>query len=226
MKKKFLLFILFLGAITAHAQGIRNSILGVYSGTYLDYATWPNFDTVQAGVKVTALPNDTAGFIAYDTINNIIDTIFISLEYDMNHQFIVDTFLYYQVFNICGDIIPRKDSIYYGRCIQNENSGNPQGEVRLKAVSYTFPTSIPEIEKPKFTLYPNPAQDFVSIQLPENYTHAQLSIYNLTGQLISKNQITQPNQQIPITELGNGIYIFVIQTKDKIIGRQRVVVAR
>ncbi len=71
-------------------------------------------------------------------------------------------------------------------------------------------------------IYPNPAQDFVSIDIPKNYSHAQLSIYNLTGQLVATKPI-QSNQNIPVTELGNGMYIFVVQTGDK-IWRERVVV--
>jgi Secretion system C-terminal sorting domain len=79
--------------------------------------------------------------------------------------------------------------------------------------------------KEEIKIYPNPAQDFVSIDMPSNYQNPQLSIYNLTGQLVARKQITA-NQQIPISELGNGMYIFVIQSGDKVIGRQRVVVAR
>lgn len=78
----------------------------------------------------------------------------------------------------------------------------------------------------KTKIYPNPAQDFINIELPKNYNQAHLSIYNLTGQLISQKQLTQPKQQISITEFNNGMYIFVIQCEDKVIGRQRVVVAR
>jgi Secretion system C-terminal sorting domain len=85
--------------------------------------------------------------------------------------------------------------------------------------------SINENLKGKVTIYPNPAQDFVSIDIPTNYPNPQLRIYNLTGQLVAQKQITA-NQQIPISALGNGMYIFVIQSGDKIIGRQRVVVAR
>ena len=223
MKKKFLLFILFLGAITAQAQGIRNSILGRYSGTYWDYATYPD-PPVVAGAKITALQSDTSGMIIIDTINNVIDTayVFMVITFPQNVQ---DTLLTDKYNNLNGDIIPNCDSINYSLFPKN-NFSNPLGIWRLKCLNHTFPTSIPEIEKPKVTLYPNPAEDFVSIQLPENHTHAQLSIYNLTGQVISQKQITQPNQQIPITDLGNGMYIFVIQTKDKIIGRQRVVVTR
>lgn len=75
-------------------------------------------------------------------------------------------------------------------------------------------------------IYPNPAQDFVNIDLAKNINHAQLSIYNLTGQLVMQKQITQPNQNIPITELGNGVYVFVVESGGAVVGRKRVVVAR
>jgi OOP family OmpA-OmpF porin len=78
----------------------------------------------------------------------------------------------------------------------------------------------------KTKIYPNPAQDFVSIDLPKNISQAQLSIYNLTGQLVLQKQIIQPNQTIPITELGNGIYIFVVESEDRVVGRERVVVLK
>lgn len=74
------------------------------------------------------------------------------------------------------------------------------------------------------TIYPNPATDLISINLPSNYSNPQLSIYNLTGQLLSQKPIT--STQIPITELRNGMYIFVIESGDKVVGRQRVVVNR
>lgn len=88
-------------------------------------------------------------------------------------------------------------------------------------------TAIPEhLFKSPIKIYPNPASDFISIELPQNYTQAQLSVYNLTGQLVSHKHLTQSSQQIPIHELGNGMYIFVIQNRDEIIGRLRVVIAK
>jgi hypothetical protein len=78
----------------------------------------------------------------------------------------------------------------------------------------------------KIKIYPNPANDFVSIELPLNLNHAQLNIYNLIGQLVSKKQLMKSNQQFPILELDSGIYIFVIQNEDKVVGRKKVVVAR
>lgn len=90
----------------------------------------------------------------------------------------------------------------------------------------TTSVGVEENEIDKINIFPNPTQDFVNIELPKNINQVQLSIYILTGQLISQKQIKQFNKQISITELGNGMYIFLIQKGDKVIGRQRVVVAR
>lgn len=88
------------------------------------------------------------------------------------------------------------------------------------------PLGINENGAEKIKVYPNPAQDCVTLTIPQNFTNAQLSIYNLTGQLLMQKQIAQPNQQIPITELSNGMYIFVVQNGERVIGRQRMVVNR
>jgi hypothetical protein len=66
----------------------------------------------------------------------------------------------------------------------------------------------------------------LSIDLPKNINQASLYIYNLTGQLVLQKQITQPNQTVPITELGNGVYVFVVESGGEVVGRKRVVVAR
>lgn len=75
-------------------------------------------------------------------------------------------------------------------------------------------------------IYPNPAVDYVGIDIPQNYNQAQLYIYSLAGQLLSKKQITSVNQQIPIPELSNGMYIFEVRDGDSIVGREKVIVSR
>jgi OOP family OmpA-OmpF porin len=78
----------------------------------------------------------------------------------------------------------------------------------------------------KTKIYPNPAQDFVSIELPKNSSQVKLDIYNLTGQLVLQKQISQPIQTIPIIELGNGMYIFVVESGDRVVGRERVIILK
>lgn len=102
------------------------------------------------------------------------------------------------------------------------------GYIYIDSITVTLCDDVGIEEKPidKIDIYPNPTQDFVNVEISGNYKATQLNIYNLTGQLIYQKQLTQPNEQIPIPELGNGMYIFVIQNEDRVIGRHRVVVAR
>jgi hypothetical protein len=94
-------------------------------------------------------------------------------------------------------------------------------------VSITKCSGVGLLEIPyNINIYPNPAQDLVSVTMSKNVSNAQLNIYNLTGQLISQKQITQSDQTIPITELDNGVYIFVIQNEDTILYRQRIIIAK
>jgi hypothetical protein len=83
-------------------------------------------------------------------------------------------------------------------------------------------------EKPieQIKIYPNPAQDYVRVDLPKNINQVSLNIYNLTGQLILQKQIAQANQTIPITELGNGVYVFVVESWGEVVGRKRVVISK
>ncbi len=89
---------------------------------------------------------------------------------------------------------------------------------------YSYITSNEENKPIALYIYPNPASNFVSISLPTNQINSRLSIYNLTGQLVLQKPII--STQIPIADLGNGMYIFVITADDKVLSRQRVVVAR
>jgi OOP family OmpA-OmpF porin len=124
--------------------------------------------------------------------------------------------------------LPENDDTIQVQGYSNSWASAKSGYIYIDSVSVTLCDDVGIEEKPldKIDIYSNPTQDFVSIGLPKSYTQANLSIYNLTGQLISQKQLTQTNQQIPIIELSDGMYIFVIQNGGKVIGRQRVIVAR
>lgn len=84
---------------------------------------------------------------------------------------------------------------------------------------------VDEYLKEEIKIYPNPAQDYVSVDVPAAYKDLHLSIYNLTGQLITQKQITH-SQQIPISELVNGMYIFVVAANSKPLYQGKFIVNR
>src|SRR6218665_4024 len=58
--------------------------------------------------------------------------------------------------------------------------------------------------KNTFSIYPNPATDFVAIQTDSEIK--SVSVYNLLGQLVS----TQKSKEINLSDMANGMYIFQI----------------
>ncbi len=74
-----------------------------------------------------------------------------------------------------------------------------------------------------FELYPNPANQSITLSTP-NGQNAQLSIYNLMGQV----QYQNPNQapgNIDISQLATGLYIFELR-QGNVVHRQRVEVVK
>ncbi|MEK8179097.1 T9SS type A sorting domain-containing protein [Flavobacterium buctense] len=63
----------------------------------------------------------------------------------------------------------------------------------------------------KLVLYPNPAHDFINIQLPSGNFNYDCEIFDLTGKLISQKTIT--NSKIDIQSLSKGIYILTVKSE-------------
>ncbi len=187
----------------APTLNVRNSVLGIYTGTYIEFANWPNLDTVAAGVKITALPNDTTGVITHDTLNNTTDTMYLGYWYDV-FQVIVDT-----AFQPCGDLYPAKDSIFYSRCVGP--SGNPIAEYRITCVQHTFPTNINE-DAIYTNIFPNPASTILRIINNKNSINGY-AIYNSVGQIQVKDSFITINEiNINIENLSQGFYYIKIKT--------------
>ena len=74
-------------------------------------------------------------------------------------------------------------------------------------------TSVDEFVGQQFKVYPNPAKNWVSITIPENWTEdATISITNQTGQTFRTYEPDQCSQPIDLTGLKGGIYWITCQT--------------
>jgi hypothetical protein len=81
---------------------------------------------------------------------------------------------------------------------------------------------INEIQKAKFSLYPNPATDKITVELKGAILDGNLSIVNIEGQQLITRQITQAKTVIDISNLHSGIY-FVRLTNDKTVEVGKVI---
>ena len=73
------------------------------------------------------------------------------------------------------------------------------------------------VVKPEFTeipAYPNPCTDFVKFNSTNNMDNISLQIFDVQGRLIISTTINS-NQQVDISQLNSGVYIYSISFKDE-----------
>lgn len=63
-----------------------------------------------------------------------------------------------------------------------------------------------------FLLYPNPAQNNITIALPSEFPSAELSLYNTLGQLVLQQKIAQDLSNINLSDMKAGVYLYKIQS--------------
>ena len=70
------------------------------------------------------------------------------------------------------------------------------------------------IENPEFAsikLYPNPAKDFLNLELGNSSDFTSYSIIDVTGKVLGTQNISAQNTQIPLNHLSNGFYILKLE---------------
>ena len=103
----------------------------------------------------------------------------------------------------------RESLVYYKK--GSETWGTP--------VSTDCTTLVPVEDNPdrlelQVSIYPNPASDFITIEIP---TQSQISILNLNGQEVLEQTTTEPRTVVDISTLPNGLY-FVRVRGEMIVG--------
>lgn len=91
----------------------------------------------------------------------------------------------------------------------------------IDSVEVSFVSAIPEVEDFDFSLFPNPVNDELLVQLDElNATNVQLQIFNSVGQKVFVQEIQSAQTELNLSSLEKGIYFISIgNEKQQIIKR-------
>ena len=77
-------------------------------------------------------------------------------------------------------------------------------------------------ETESFNIYPNPAYNDITIETPQSSGESILSIYNINGQELLKQNITTNKTQIDISGLSKGVY-FVKLANEKTVTVKKII---
>ncbi|WP_241408411.1 T9SS type A sorting domain-containing protein [Chryseobacterium arthrosphaerae] len=104
-----------------------------------------------------------------------------------------------------------KDNLSQVQLANNDWFGLSFGERRpfTPAEAADAMLGVSDVNKKKFSIYPNPASDFIQIETTEKLK--EVNIYSVTGQKVMTSQMTK----IDIQSLQTGIYFVEIKTNDR-----------
>ena len=192
---------------------------GYISVSYDNGQTWMNF------IEDTVYYHVCAGGIDYYNLYS--DTLY-NGEYGFSghsNGWITTYFSwhYYPVKSV--DSIPDTMIIrfnFISDSIQNNKEGWMIDNIKLYSVE--LDGAIKDTKSLNFNIVPNPMNDISVVEM-ENYSEAELSIYNIEGKLIKQKKYTD-NQTITINKenLNPGIYFVKIKADDNATGIKKLIV--
>jgi hypothetical protein len=109
------------------------------------------------------------------------------------------------------------------RCYSDSNLINYDIQV---ALSCDFINSTQEISIQHFTVFPNPANDIINVDLTRvraNMNDMEIVVSDLSGRIIISIKASNSHQTINCSDLPNGIYMIEIKSKTNSIGHERFV---
>ena len=112
---------------------------------------------------------------------------------------------------------------YSSVVIANGDGSNGSADKAIN-ISTTGATvlGISEAQRLDFEMFPNPASEKLTIQLPSNSNNAVIEFYDNIGRLAMSQKITNSKNKINVNHLSKGVYILKVLSDDK-IGSQKFI---
>lgn len=177
---------------------------------------------------------------------NVIDTIFVNSNLVLGIIWLNDT-IYGLEFGeqkklkinpVNGDVLESEDWCIpkpYDMTIENGYLWNVSGKISHGGTQrvYKIDTGIilsnsilekGNMEKHLFTIYPNPANSEITIEINQESTDSELhsEIYNVQGQLFHKTKLNNLQTKININNWNSGLYIIMIKGGDGILIKKMI----
>lgn len=115
------------------------------------------------------------------------------------------------------------DATSHGDSGKDKGWMNGDTEVRvdnLSLVNLGATASVNDIFSSKISIYPNPANDFISVSTSETITG--MEIYNLIGKKVVSSANTK-NNTINVSNLAKGVYVLKVMSNDLVASRKIII---
>ncbi len=118
-----------------------------------------------------------------------------------------------------------KDWIYNGASTEMSNVAvvikSLGGDANVLAVFEKIPSGINDASRTAFNVYPNPANDFVSVTVDGN---SVITIYDLSGKIVMKQNVTSNTNRIDVSSFAKGVYIVKAQNENGTVSSSKLII--
>lgn len=112
---------------------------------------------------------------------------------------------------------------FYAAVNASSGQGAFNGQDQVVTTNTAFGSlSTKDARRLQFDMFPNPAIDNLTIQLPSDSEKATVQFYDYVGRLALTNAISLNQNKIDVSSLNSGVYILKVITDDK-IGSQKFI---
>jgi hypothetical protein len=190
-----------------------------FNGTGLEFATCPNFGSPSQCTK-NVIDNNTIGIKVGGCPDIYCNSICYNTSYDLQNNW-AGTYNFPNNYWCTTDSATVEAHIYDG--YDNTSLGlvsfMPLDTLQCYAV-----TGIPsyETQPASFSIFPNPAADYLTVVLPATISKTEIKIFNMLGELAYSSEATKQKTTIDISTLNKGAYIIQISTAGR-INRQKLI---
>lgn len=110
-----------------------------------------------------------------------------------------------------GSIISSSSSVSVGEIVVIPQNQTQSSSGIIGILVQTL--EVPQLElSEKITVFPNPTTSTVYFQTETNLTDEKISVFNLSGQLVSEKKITASNS-LDLSDLSTGVYLIQFTNK-------------
>jgi hypothetical protein len=96
-------------------------------------------------------------------------------------------------------------------------------EIQFKSQPLPNSVVINGNDKKEFTIFPNPATSSIHLNNRKVDGYTDYKIYSISGALVKSGRIYRDFQEIPLNDLGNGVYLFTVKSQSAIVSRKLIV---
>jgi len=204
-------------APTVYYQTRKNPIVpACRMGALLALPAWMNLDSLEFETEpAKILAKAFQDYGAYVVDNAAINVYGIETEWGPDGRF-RDEFLKNWGFSINPSLKSNPwsrdmDRIFMNLYVVDNNSSTSIGgggtpRAPLAPTEFVIPTSVNDIYRSSLSIYPNIADDVITIVGIDN--HETVRIYNNLGIMVKTLNVTENNQTINISSLASGMYFF------------------